>query len=142
MNPVPRPMVYTAAIALAGVCVLGLYLGIQPSLNRPGDAEQAPVPASATPSLKPGMAAAVEATPLKTDIPPPSDAPSALLAQAGKSKTKPSDADQAPASDASADNGAQAGRQSQQPEPPALYSPDEAPAPPPAAQGGANTPPY
>src|SRR5665213_756592 len=108
MNPVPRPLVYTAALALAGACVLGLYLGIQPSLNRPGEAEEVPVPASAAPAMKPGMAAAVEATPLKTDVLPPSAAPSALLAQAAKARTKPSDADEAPASDEDAGNSPQA----------------------------------
>ena len=142
MNPVPRPMVYTAALALAGVCVLGLYLGIQPNLNRPGDAEATLTPASAAPAMKPGMAAVVEATPLKTEAPPASAAPSALLAQAAKSKAKASDADDASASDDEADQPAPAGRKGPEPDPPALYSPDEAPAPAPAGGNSANTPPY
>jgi hypothetical protein len=132
-------MVYTAAAALAGACVLGLYLGIQPSLNHPGDTDETAIPASAAPSLKPGMAAAVEATPLKTEMPPPSSAPPAQLAQAARPKVPASDADQAPASDAAA-NGPQPGANAS-PEPPTLYSPDETPAPPPAAQSN-NTPPY
>ena len=48
MNPVPRPMVVTAGIALAGVSVLGLYLGIQPSLEHlPGETAAAPAPSAA-----------------------------------------------------------------------------------------------
>src|SRR6185369_17380098 len=97
MNPVPRPMVYTAGVALAGVCVLGLYLGIQPSLERAADADQ-PAASSAAPT--PGMAAAVQAVPLKTDLPPPSAAPAsaapALLAQASKKKAS---SDETPSSD-------------------------------------------
>ena len=139
MNPVPRPMVYTAALALAGVCVLGLYLGIQPNLNRPGDSDETTVPASATPSMKPGMAAAVEATPLKPDALPPSAAPAAQVAQAARPKAAPSDDTDAPGSDALA--AGPTGRTTPPPEPPALYSPDEAPTPPPA-QGPNNTPPY
>ena len=136
MNPVPRPMVYTAGVALAGVCVLGLYLGIQPSLERAADANQAPA-SSAAPT--PGMAAAVQAVPLKTDLPPPSAAPAssapALLAQA---KKKPSDGDDLPSSDTSATPPAA----KPPPEPPTLYSPDEAPAAAPAGANNANTPPY
>jgi hypothetical protein len=131
-------MVYTAAVALAGVCVLGLYLGIQPSLNRPGDADESLAPASAAPALKPGMAAAVEATPLKTEVPPPSAAPAAQLAQAAKPKAPAPNAAAAPASDASAN----APPSRTPPDPPTLYSPDEAPAPPPPPAQGANTPPY
>jgi hypothetical protein len=134
-------MVYTAALALAGVCVLGLYLGIQPSLNRPGEADETLVPASAAPSMKPGMAAAVEATPLKAEAIPPSAAPPAQLAQAAKPKTPPSSADAAPASDAGDGAGPPPGARTPSPEPPTLYSPDEAPAPPPTVPNN-NTPPY
>ena len=137
MNPVPRPMVYTAAVALAGVCVLGLYLGVQPSLSRLGDAGDTAAPASAAPALKPGMAATLEATPLKAEVPPPSAAPATQLAQAAKPKAPTFDDAAAPASDTSAN----APPPKAPPEPPTLYSPDEAPSPPPAAQG-ANTPPY
>ena len=144
MNPVPRPMVYTAAIALAGVCVLGLFLGVQPSLERPLDAEEATAASSSAAAMKPGMAAVVEATPLKTETPPPSAAPPAQVAEAAKPKPKPSDADQTPPSDAEAAAGAgpQAARKPATPEPPTLYSPDEAPAPPPAGENSNNTPPY
>ena len=135
MNPVPRPMVYTAGVALAGVCVLGLYLGIQPALERAADAEQTPAP-SAAPT--PGMAAAVQAVPLRTDVPPPSAAPASSaptqLAQATKKRSSDDD-DEAPPSDANA------APPRAPPEPPTLYSPDEAPAPPPAGNS-ANTPPY
>ena len=144
MNPVPRPMVVTAGIALAGVCVLGLYLGIQPALERmPGDTDAAP--ASNAAAMAPG-AKTVEATALKTETPPPSAAPpaSSAVALADKPKPRPSAADDAPSSEASAvpASGSQPGRRGP-PDPPALYSPDEAPAPPPAGEnGGANTPPY
>ena len=60
MNPVPRPLVFTAAAALAGVSVLGLYLGIQPSLERAADAGQAAAVSTAPTAMKPGMAAAVK----------------------------------------------------------------------------------
>lgn len=146
MNPVPRPMVVTAGIALAGACVLGLYLGVEPSLERmPGDAEAAPA-SSAAAAMAPG-AKTVEATALKTDTPPPSAAPpaSSALALVEKPKPKPSAADATPSSDASAlpASGAQAARRGNPPEPPALYSPDEGPAPAPAGENsGANTPPY
>ena len=129
MNPVPRPMVYTAGVALAGVCALGLYLGIQPSLERSADADQAPA-SSAAPT--PGVAAAVQAVPLKTELPPPSAAPAssapAQLAQATKRRS--SDDDETASSDANAaSTGAQAGR--------------NAPPEPPAGGGNsANTPPY
>ena len=141
MNPVPRPMVLTAGIALAGVCVLGLYLGIQPSLERAGGDDETPA-SSAAPT--PGIGTAVQAVPLKTDLPPPSAAPAASstatqLAQAGK--TKRSDQDSVPASDAAAPT-AQPSRQPNVPEPPTLYSPDEPPAPAPAGGNNANTPPY
>lgn len=145
MNPVPRPMVVTAGIALAGVCVLGLYLGIQPSLERSADADEAAAASSAPTAMKPGMAAAVEATPLKTDLPPPSAAPAAQLAQAAKPKAKSDDDDDdTPSSDdqAGAGNGPQATHKPTPPEPPTLYSPDEAPAPPPAGEPSNNTPPY
>ncbi len=141
MNPVPRPMVYVAGVALAGVCVLGLYLGIQPALERASDANQA---AASSTAPTPGMAAAVQAVPLKTELPPPSSEPasSAPTQLAQVSKKKSSDADESPSSDASAAaTGPQAGR-SPPPDPPTLYSPDEAPAPPPAGGNGANTPPY
>ena len=49
-------MVYVAGVALAGVCVLGLYLGIQPALERASDANQA---AASSTAPTPGMAAAV-----------------------------------------------------------------------------------
>jgi hypothetical protein len=132
-------MVYTAGVVLAGVCVLGLYLGIQPSLERAADLDQPP---AASASTTPGMAAAaVQAVPLKTDTPPPSAAPAssapAQLAQA--SKKKDVDEDETPPSDA-APATAQAGRKPATPEPPTLYSPDEPPAPAPA--GETNTPPY
>ncbi|HEY5411871.1 MAG TPA: hypothetical protein VIJ94_14210 [Caulobacteraceae bacterium] len=141
MNPVPRPMVYTAALALAGVCVLGLYLGLQPALERSADLEQS-LAASNAPAMKPGMTAAAEAIPLKTETPPPSAAP-AQLADA-KPKTKPSAQDTAPSSDDDADdNGLSSSGKAAPPEPPTLYAPDEPPAPPPAgASAGANTPPY
>lgn len=140
MNPVPRPMVVTAGVALAGVCVLGLYLGIQPSLERASDADQAPA-SSAAPS--PGIGAAVQAVPLKTEVPPPSAAPSASstpgqLAQAAKARK--SDDDEDASSDAPAT--AQPNRPANAPEPPTLYSPDEPPAPAPAGGANANTPPY
>ena len=142
MNPVPRPMVVTAGIALAGVSVLGLYLGIQPSLERlPGESAAVPSPAAAA-AMTPG-AKTVEATALKTDTPPPSAAPpaSSTLAAVEKPRTRASSADQAPASDDAPATGAQA-RKAGPPEPPTLYSPDEAPAPAPAGENGANTPPY
>ena len=140
MNPVPRPMVYTAALALAGVCVLGLYLGLQPALERSADLEQ-PVAASNAPALKPGMSAAAEAIPLKTET-PPSAAPTPLASAKPKSKTSAQDA--APSSDDDADdNGPSSGRKPAPPEPPTLYAPDEPPAQPPAGAGAnANTPPY
>ncbi len=141
MNPVPRPMVVTAGIVLAGVSVLGLYLGIQPSLEHlPGETAAAPAPSAAA-AMAPG-ARTVEATALKTDTPLPSAAPpaSSTLAAVGKPKTKSTDADEAPDSDAPP-AGAQA-RKAGPPEPPTLYSPDEAPAPAPAGESGANTPPY
>ena len=141
MNAVPRPMVYAAAVALGGVCVLGLYLGIQPALERSADADE-PVAASNAPAMKPGMAAAVEAIPLKTETPPPSAAPAAQLADAAKPKTKASAQDSAPASDDADDNGPSPGRKTAAPEPPTLYAPDEAPAPAPAGGNSANTPPY
>ena len=140
MNPVPRPMVYTAGVALAGVCVLGLYLGIQPSLERAADAEQARA-ASAAPT--PGMVAAVQAVPLKTEVPLPSSAPaSSAPTQLALAAKKKSDADEAPASAGNAGPiGGQTSRNAP-PEPPTLYSPDEGPAPPPAGGNNANTPPY
>jgi hypothetical protein len=136
-------MVLTAGVALAGVCVLGLYLGIQPSLERTADADQAPA-SSAAPT--PGISGAVQAVPLKTDTPLPSSAPAASsgpaqLAQAGKAKKSDDDEDAAPSSDVPA-VGAQAGRQPNAPEPPTLYSPDEPPAPAPAGGNNPNTPPY
>jgi hypothetical protein len=135
-------MVYAAAVALGGVCVLGLYLGIQPALERAVDANE-PVAASNAPAMKPGMAAAVEAIPLKTETPPPSAAPASQLADAAKPKTKPSTEDATPASDDAADdNSPTPGRKTAPPEPPTLYSPDEAPAPAPAGGNSANTPPY
>ncbi len=138
MNPMPRPMVLTAATVLGGVCLLGLYLGIHGSLSRPYGAEASTTAASSSEAaLKPGMAPAAEATPLKTEALPASAAP-AQMAEAAPSAAKPRPkADQA---DDQSDSEAVPASSAPHAPPPDFYPPDEPPAPPPANEG--NAPPY
>jgi hypothetical protein len=127
-------MVYAAASILGGVCVLGLYLGIHGSIDRPYGNEE-PAPASISEAAKPtvGAAAAVEAKPMQSDALAASSAP-AKVAEA-KPKPKPTEEDESDLGPAASDSQA-----AQPPEPPPLYSPDEPPAQAPANE--ANAPPY
>jgi len=136
MQAVPRRTVIAAAAALAGVCVLGLYLGIHGSLERPYAESPAPPPVSgaAQPMTNPAVAAAIEAKPLASEV-MPSSAPEAELAEAQpKPKPKPAPSAAAPAASSTPP------RSSAPVVVPELYSPD-APAPQPPADE-ANTPPY
>lgn len=137
MNPVPRPMVFTAGAALGVVCALGFYLGVRSSWDRPYGNETAATASSPEAALKPttGAATAVEAKPVQSESPAASSAP-AKLAEA-KPKPKPSDEDED--EDKIAASNAQAAQAA--PEPPPLYSPDEPPAPAPANENN-NSPPY
>lgn len=131
-------MVFSAATILGGVCLLGLYLGIHDSLDRPYSNDATAAASSTEAALKPGMGAAavVEAKPMQSDL-PASSAP-AKLADA-KPKPKPSD-DEDQSDEAPAASSAPAAQAHPPPEPPPLYPPDDNPTPP--AQNDNNAPPY
>jgi hypothetical protein len=135
MNPVPRPMVYGAASILGGVCLLGLYLGVHGSLERPYAGEAA-ASAPAAEAQKPtvGAAAAVEAKPIESDALPASSEP-VTVAEA-KPKPKPSDDEDQSEQPAASDNPIPTIN------PPPLYSPDEPAPQAPANENSNNTPPY
>src|SRR5579862_2126434 len=138
MNSLPRPAVFGAALSLAGVSLLGLYVGIHDSVARPFDEPSATGDAS-TVALRPGMAAAIPAQPLKTDSLPPSSAPT-QVAQATKAKAPASDEEDDQDQDVP-ESSAPAARHI--PEPPPLYNLDQ-PQTPPAVQPPSqdNSPPF
>ena len=133
MNTVSRGSVTVAALALGGVCVLGLFLGVRGSLDRPygGSIDSG----SATPAqtaMRAGMASAVEARPYQGEVAPTPVAVADAKPAAPKPRPKPVDDD--------VDN-----TDSDEPPPPELVGP---PGPPPPAAAPAppakddNLPPY
>jgi hypothetical protein len=129
--------VFGAAASLFGACLLGLYLGMHDSLARPGD-EPTGTAATAV-SLRPGMATAIQAQPLKPDQLPASAAPT-QVAQAAKPKTSDETDDQ---SDDETDQTTPASkRAAAPPEPPPLYSPDAPSSPPPPPPPPDSAPPF
>lgn len=137
MTPLPRPAVFGAAASLAGAALLGLYIGVHDSLMRPGE-EPTAASGAATVALRPGMAAAIQAQPIKPDALAVSSAP-AQLAQAS-AKPKASDQDQSDQDEQDASDSGDTASGRNPAEPPPLYSPDAPPAPPPPSQD--NTPPF
>ena len=138
MSPLPKQAVFGVAAALFGVCLLGLFVGVHDSLDRPS-AESAASASAAITAMRPGMASAVQAQPLKPDALTSSSAPASQLAQAAKPKLSSDDEASGDDDDDTATGVAKRG--AGQPEPPALYSPDASPPPPPPPAQD-NTPPF
>jgi hypothetical protein len=138
MNPLPRPAVIGAAASLFGVSLLGLYIGIHDSLSRPGDEPTATGPTDT--ALRPGMAAAIQAQPLKPDALAASSAP-AQVAQS--SKPKPAASDEEDNGDEDVPESSAPAARHPVPEPPPLYSLDNPPPPsPPPPPSQDNSPPF
>ncbi len=135
MNPVSTREARRAALALAGVALLGVAIGVIGNDSTPYDASAASGRGALIP-MSPEMARLIDAKPIAPDALPSSSAPTALAQASAKTKDVPD-------SDAEADND-EARPNAREPAPPALYAP---PAPEPAAGPSksaedANLPPY
>src|SRR5262245_33611026 len=95
MNPLPRQAVFGAAAALVGASLLGLYVGVHDSLDRPiGQPVASAGSVGGAVALQPGMVNAITAQPLKPDQLAPSSAP-AQVTQVAKHKETDEDAEAA-----------------------------------------------
>lgn len=135
MTPLPRQAVFGAAAALFGAAILGLYVGVHDSLDRPVS-QLAAATTGAPVAMQPGMASAIMAQPLKPEALAPSSTPVQVAAAKPKAAEDEAAAAALPASSAAAN------RRPIVVEPPPLYSPDAPPAAAPPPPPADNTPPF
>ena len=132
MNVVSRASVTTAAWALGGICLLGLFLGVRGSFDRAGGPLDTAPSTPAQAAMRAGMASAVEARPYQGEVAATPVTVADAKPAAPKPKPKPADDD-----DDNTDSG--------EPPPPELVGPPGPPPPPttpaPAVKDD-NLPPY